>query len=62
MCARTLPGEHVSMQIVLDWLLPYLNRNYTDVLQGLVFAAVTLLRRFLGPAYAFMMLIGMVGF
>lgn len=31
------------MEIITDWFLQYINRNYTDVLQGLVFAAVTLL-------------------
>ena len=31
------------MEIITDWFLQYLNRNYTDVLQGLIFAAVTLL-------------------
>lgn len=30
------------MEIITDWFLQYLNRNYTDVLQGIVFAAVTL--------------------
>lgn len=31
------------MEIITDWFLQYLNRNYTDMLQGLIFAAVTLL-------------------
>lgn len=31
------------MEIITDWFLQYLNRNYTDVLQGLIFAAFTLL-------------------
>jgi hypothetical protein len=30
------------MQIT-DWFIKYWNRNYTDVLQGIVFAAATLL-------------------
>lgn len=30
------------MQTIIDWLSQYWYRNYTDILQGIVFAAVTL--------------------